>query len=99
MAKLSAQELHEAIAALMAARAASPDGPEPSISTEEMAEVMSHPLAVEHVSEILEREPGSCVLGSEAPDFELAALDGSGPVRLSDHFGSRPVALVFGSYT
>ena len=26
-------------------------------------------------------------------------LDGGGSVRLSDHFGKRPVALIFGSYT
>jgi cytochrome oxidase Cu insertion factor (SCO1/SenC/PrrC family) len=38
-------------------------------------------------------------VGDEAPDFELAVLDGDGEmVRLSDLRG-KPVALVFGSYT
>ena len=99
MAKLSPEDMREAVSGLMAARAAMDDGSEPSISAEEMAEAMSHPLAAEYVGEMLEREPGSCVAGSDAPDFELPLADGSGSVRLSDHFGKRPVALVFGSYT
>lgn len=34
-----------------------------------------------------------------APDFDLARVDGSGRVRLSDLAAAQPVALVFGSYT
>ena len=45
-----------------------------------------------------ERELGSPNVGDEAPDFELALLDGSGTVRLSSRRG-RPAGLVFGSYT
>lgn len=37
--------------------------------------------------------------GDMAPDFELSALDKSGTVRLSSFRGSKPVALIFGSYT
>lgn len=37
--------------------------------------------------------------GSPAPDFELRRQDKSGTVRLSSHAGSRPVVLIFGSYT
>lgn len=37
--------------------------------------------------------------GDPAPDFELERHDKSGSVRLSAHFGERPVVLVFGSYT
>jgi|SRR5581483_10543223 len=37
--------------------------------------------------------------GDEALDFELPLLEGEGTVRLSSFRGSRPVALVFGSYT
>ena len=42
--------------------------------------------------------------GQAAPDFTLPRLDasssnGSESVTLSDHFGKRPVALIFGSYT
>jgi hypothetical protein len=36
--------------------------------------------------------------GDPAALFELPALDG-GVVRLADHVGAAPVALVFGSYT
>lgn len=37
--------------------------------------------------------------GDVAPDFELARVDGTGRVRLSDLVAMQPVALVFGSYT
>ena len=37
--------------------------------------------------------------GDPAPDFDLPRQDKSGRVKLSDNFGTRPVALVFGSYT
>lgn len=37
--------------------------------------------------------------GDPAPDFDLPLQDKSGRVKLSDHFGERPVVLVFGSYT
>ena len=38
-------------------------------------------------------------VGDLAPDFELHDPSGTHSVRLSDFFGRRPVALVFGSYT
>ena len=37
--------------------------------------------------------------GQPAPDFELPTLDHTARVRLSSFRGSRPVVLVFGSYT
>ncbi|GAC1416777.1 MAG: hypothetical protein NVSMB57_12050 [Actinomycetota bacterium] len=37
--------------------------------------------------------------GDRAYDFELPLLQGGGAVRLSEHSGVRPVALIFGSYT
>jgi len=37
--------------------------------------------------------------GDPAPDFDLQRHDKSGRVKLSSHFGDRPVVLVFGSYT
>jgi hypothetical protein len=37
--------------------------------------------------------------GDPAPDFRLPMLDHSGYVQLSSFKGSRPVVLVFGSYT
>ena len=42
---------------------------------------------------------GSLAIGAAAPDFELARLQGSGVVRLSEEYRVKPVALVFGSYT
>lgn len=37
--------------------------------------------------------------GGTAPDFKLPTLDGKSTVQLSRFRGSRPVVLVFGSYT
>ena len=37
--------------------------------------------------------------GDAAPDFELYDLNGENPVRLSCFCGTKPVALVFGSFT
>jgi hypothetical protein len=38
-------------------------------------------------------------VGDEAPDFELARLDGAGTLRLSSFRNEQPVTLIFGSYT
>jgi len=37
--------------------------------------------------------------GDAAPDFELYDTKGEKTIRLSDFRGSKPVALIFGSYT
>jgi hypothetical protein len=37
--------------------------------------------------------------GEPAPDFQLPTVDHRDTVRLSSFRGSRPVALIFGSYT
>ena len=43
---------------------------------------------------------GALRVGDPAPDFDLPRQDRSaGRVKLSEHFGERPVVLVFGSYT
>ena len=43
---------------------------------------------------------GMLTVGAAAPDFELpSASDKSATVRLSSFRGSKPVVLVFGSYT
>jgi len=46
-----------------------------------------------------ERRNGVAREGSPAPDFELKTIDGKKTVRLSSFRGTRPVALIFGSYT
>jgi hypothetical protein len=42
---------------------------------------------------------GNLAVGDPAPDFQLPTLDHRDTVRLSSFRGSRPVALVLGSYT
>ena len=42
---------------------------------------------------------GDLAVGDVAPDFTLRTQDRKGSVTLSSHRGSRPVVLVFGSFT
>ena|SRR6266545_3366959 len=37
--------------------------------------------------------------GDPAPDFQLPSVDQTNQVQLSSHRGTRPVLLIFGSYT
>ena len=48
---------------------------------------------------IAARETKAPAAGDEAPDFELPLLGSPARVRLSSFRGTRPVALIFGSYT
>jgi peroxiredoxin len=38
-------------------------------------------------------------VGDNVPDFELYDVRGENSVKLSDFYGSKPVALIFGSFT
>ncbi len=42
---------------------------------------------------------GTLQIGSTAPDFHLETYDRQARVRLSEHTRTKPVVLVFGSYT
>ena len=42
---------------------------------------------------------GALKVGDDAPDFALSSPDGKSKVTLSSFKGSKPVVLVFGSYT
>ena len=72
------------------------------LSLDDLKDAMTAPGAVESMAELMPREAGAPNVGDPAPDFTLPYLPGStnqGTVTLSDHFGKRPVALIFGSYT
>jgi hypothetical protein len=45
------------------------------------------------------RAEGLLNVGDLAPDLEIANVDGTGTRRLSDFYRTRPLVLVFGSYT
>ena len=80
------------------------DGRLAGMTVDDLAEAMSDPRAAQVVAELMEREADTVQAGQPAPDFTLPWLPGSEgsdapAMTLSDHFGSRPVALVFGSYT
>jgi len=86
-------------------RAEATDFERAGLSKSDLAREMQHPKAAAMVATLLEREATSITEGDRAPDFTLPRLASpftagvSGQVTLSDHFGDRPVALVFGSYT
>jgi hypothetical protein len=42
---------------------------------------------------------GHLQVGDQAPDFSLRPLHGEGAITLSQEYKSKPVVLVFGSYT
>ncbi len=46
-----------------------------------------------------EARAGGLRVGEEAPGFDLETLDKKSRVRLAEFRGSKPVVLVFGSYT
>ncbi len=72
------------------------------LSIDDLREAVSHPMAADTIAASLEIEAASVQQGAAAPDFCLpylsADLAGKSQ-RLSEHFGERPVALIFGSYT
>ncbi|MEE8507805.1 MAG: hypothetical protein V3T07_01960 [Myxococcota bacterium] len=102
MAKIDVSKMMEGMRARLEQDEA--DGKLAGLSVEELAEAVSHPKAAEAIAELMEAEAASVQEGDPAPDFTLPRLPESGEelgpeLTLSDHFGKRPVALVFGSYT
>ncbi len=74
------------------------------ITIDDLQDAISHPKAGAVIAECMEADAQSVQPGEPAPDFTLPWLPGSGDQRsntlsLSSHFGKRPVALIFGSYT
>lgn len=74
------------------------------LTVTDLEDAMSHPKAAPVIAETFAAEQGAVKQGEDAPDFTLPWLPGSakaGPdtLSLSSHFGTRPVALIFGSYT
>jgi hypothetical protein len=74
------------------------------LTVEDLMDALSHPAAPDAVAEALELEAASVQAGEPAPDFSLPWLPRGGDaptgrMTLSEHFGKRPVALIFGSYT
>ena len=84
---------------------ADPAGTQDSrISPEQLAEAMAHPKAAGEIQRVMAIEANSVAEGEPAPEFSLARLNpapgaDAAAVTLSNHFGRRPVALIFGSYT
>jgi hypothetical protein len=72
------------------------------LSLEDLRDAISHPEAAAEIARLMAIEASSVQVGDPAPDFRLPRLGGAHagePVALSSHFGSRPVGLIFGSYT
>ena len=83
------------------------DGKLAGLTVDRLAKAVSHPKAQAVISELMALEPTVVEQGEPAPDFSLPFLQGGvlqggaegEKLTLSDHFGKRPVALIFGSYT
>ena len=73
------------------------------LDLDDLKATMSHPKARETLAKWMPFEATSVQAGESAPDFSLRYLPGHGlegeSMTLSSHFGKRPVALIFGSYT
>jgi hypothetical protein len=74
------------------------------LTVADLEDAMSHPKAAAVIAETFAAEQGSVRQGEDAPDFTLPWLPasekpGTDALSLSSHFGTRPVALIFGSYT
>lgn len=73
------------------------------LSLDDLRDAMHRPGALETAAELMALEPQSVQQGEPAPDFDLPRLGAERAagetVSLSRHFGDRPVALIFGSYT
>ena len=52
-----------------------------------------------HINEYDQRSQGLLQVGDLAPDLAMENADGSGPRPLSDFYQTRPLVLIFGSYT
>jgi len=97
---ISKDEMFQQLAEEMAARGVGGETPVPGLPGDELMNALEHPLAMAEVEKMLEREASSVEAGEVAPDFSLGRLDGPGArVTLSEHRGTQPVALIFGSYT
>ena len=73
------------------------------LDLDDLKRAMSHPEAPVLLAKWMPYEATSVKQGEVAPDFTLPYLPGYGgdqeTMTLSSHFGERPVALIFGSYT
>jgi hypothetical protein len=74
------------------------------LSLDDLRDAMSHPKAAAFLADWMPVEAAAVAQGEPAPDFTLPYLPGQGKdegetMSLSSHFGSRPVGLIFGSYT
>ena len=45
------------------------------------------------------RKEGALRVGSAAPDIRLHGLKGAETIRIAEHIGTRPLVLIFGSFT
>ncbi len=74
----------------------------PGFTAEDRRAAMEYPGVAEEIERLVAADRASVQAGAPAPDFNLARMTGPQAgerITLSDHFGKRSVALVFGSYT
>ncbi len=102
MSEIDSKQMLESMRAQLEADQAA--GKLAGLTVDDLGDAMSHPKAGAVVAELMALEPNTVQQGQAAPDFTLPWLPGSAggdgaTLTLSQHFGQRPVALIFGSYT
>ncbi len=102
MAEIDSKEMMEGMRAELERDQA--EGKLAGITIDDLQDAISHPKAGAVIAECMEADAQSVPQGEPAPDFTLPWLPGSAgsqdpTLTLSSHFGKRPVALIFGSYT
>ncbi len=98
MSKIDVDQMIEGIRAQLEAQGVDLQG----LSLDDLRDALSHPKAAEQIMQSMAIEGASVQVGDPAPDFRLPRLGGPNAgdeTTLSLHFGKRPVALIFGSYT
>jgi hypothetical protein len=98
MSEIDVDQMIEGIRAQLEAQGVDLQG----LSLDDLRDALSHPKAAEQIMQSMAIEGASVQVGDPAPDFRLPRLGGPNAgeeVTLSEHFGKRPVALIFGSYT
>jgi threonine dehydrogenase-like Zn-dependent dehydrogenase len=98
MSKIDIDAMTEGVRAQLEAQGMELQG----LTLDDLRDAMSHPKAADEVMRAMALEATSVQVGDPAPEFDLPLLGGRNAgerIRLSSHFGRRPVALVFGSYT
>ncbi|MCH8192067.1 MAG: hypothetical protein IIC80_12035 [Chloroflexi bacterium] len=94
-----AREIYRIARELRSSKSASSGG---SVLVQDLLDALpagASPMLRDRVEALVRRDEAGPDVGVQAPDFALKRMGSDQRVRLSDFRDTRPVALLFGSYT